>query len=152
MLQYAAHHRWVTLVIRNPLGLCCISHIGCGDHPPDFMILGQILCGAWPAPAREGRQGAEAAPVSSGITVPLSRTKNNLIRLLGVAEPAAHHCFFLRPPSSTPTESVGNQRTYPLVEDPLLKRRTRMYTRKYQSAYPFNPMLHPSLQMVLVEQ
>ena len=34
-----------------------------------------------------------------------------------------------------PNPRVGNQPTYPRVEDSLLKRRTRAYTRKYQRAY-----------------
>ena len=56
-------------VIRKPLILCYISHIGGGEHPPN--VTGKISCGAWPAPAREGCQGAEAAPCERGITVPL---------------------------------------------------------------------------------
>ena len=48
-------------------------HIRCGGggHPPNPTILGKTLCKALLAPAREGRQGAEAALVSRGTTVPL---------------------------------------------------------------------------------
>ena len=46
--------------------------------------------------------------------------------------------FFLNPPSSPPNQWVGAQPTYPQVEDSLLKRRTRMNTRKYQPVYSFS--------------
>ena len=39
-------------------------------------VVGKTLCGAVPAPAWEGRQGAEAALVSRGTTVPLLRRNN----------------------------------------------------------------------------
>jgi hypothetical protein len=56
--------------------LCHISHVRCGGHPPDFMVVRKILCETPPAPAWEGRQGAQAAPAGKGTTVPLSPTEN----------------------------------------------------------------------------
>ena len=46
--------------------------------------------------------------------------------------------FFFPPPSSPPTQRVGTQPLYPQVEESLLKRRTRVYTQKYQPAYSFS--------------
>ena len=67
----------VPLVIRNPLALCHVSHTICGGkHPPNFTVMGMTECEALPAPAWDGRQGAEAALVSRGTTVPLSPTEN----------------------------------------------------------------------------
>ena len=45
---------------------------------------------------------------------------------------------FLSPPSSPPTQRMGNQPSYPQVEESLLKRRTRTCTRKYQPACSFS--------------
>ena len=44
--------------------------------PPDFSVLGVTDREALPAPAWEGRRGAEAALVSGGTTVPLSPVTN----------------------------------------------------------------------------
>ena len=52
--------------IQKPRGLVLQFQIRCCGHPPTFTVLGKLLCEASPAPVREGRHGAEAAPVSSG--------------------------------------------------------------------------------------
>ena len=39
-------------MIWNPLALCYISHISGGEHPPNFTILGKMLCVVWSMPAR----------------------------------------------------------------------------------------------------
>ena len=55
----------------HPVPFVALSHIGCGgEHPPNFTVKGKTSCAARSASAWEGRQGAEAAPASSG-TVPL---------------------------------------------------------------------------------
>ena len=62
--------------------LCLVSlpaplpPISGSEHPPNFTALRKTLCEAWPTPTWEGRQGAEAALVSSGTTFPLSPTEN----------------------------------------------------------------------------
>ena len=86
-----------------PPPVLCYSHISGGEHLPNSAVLGKTLCVAWPAAAWEGRQGAEAALVGSGTTVPLSPSKIDFLRLLGVAKQAAHLSqFLLNPPSSPP--------------------------------------------------
>ena len=90
-----------------------------------------MLALAW-----EGCQGAEAALVSSRTTVPLSLCKNNFPPSCSVAQQAALLLQLLNPPSSPPTQQVGNQPTNPEVEDSLLKRRKR--TPKYHLAYSFS--------------
>ena len=87
------------VVIRNPLALCLMSHIDGGEHPPNFTVLGKTLCGALPAPAREGHPGAAAALVSSGTTTPLSRSKNTSPMLLGSPSGCPLFAVFLSPPS-----------------------------------------------------
>ena len=72
MPEHAAHHRRVTL--GEPLALAYISHIRCGEHPPNFNVLGKTLCGA--CRHRRGR-GASAVLVRSGTIVPLLRSQNN---------------------------------------------------------------------------
>ena len=52
------------------MALCYISHIGGGEHPPNVTVL------ASPAPAWEGRRGADTAVVRSGTSVARSPTKN----------------------------------------------------------------------------
>ena len=66
------------LAIRNALALCCIFHISGGEHPTKSTVLAKVLCepSPAPAPAWEGCQGAEAALVSRGTTVPLSTIEN----------------------------------------------------------------------------
>ena len=44
----------------------------------------------------------------------------------------------LTPPLSPPTQRMGNQHAYPQMDDSLLKRGARTYTRKYQPAYSFS--------------
>ena len=56
----------------DPRPLCSIFHIGGAEHPPRSTVLGNMLCAASPAPAWEGRQGAEAALVSRGASVPVA--------------------------------------------------------------------------------
>ena len=81
------------------------SHFGVGEHPPNFTALGKALGGASPAPpAREGRQGAEAAK-----SVPLSRSKNNFSLGCLAAQQAANLTQFLNSPSLTPIQRVGNE-------------------------------------------
>ena len=63
------------LVIRNLLDLCYFEHRCGGEHPPNVTVLGKTWYEALLAPAREGRQGTKAAPVSRGTTVPLSPPK-----------------------------------------------------------------------------
>ena len=74
-----------TLLIQSPLVPC---HIGGGGHPPNFTVSGNHFApaparealrrgrhaGAGGTPAREARQGADAATVSRGSAVPLSLT------------------------------------------------------------------------------
>ena len=50
------------------------SHIRCGAHPPNFMVIETTKCAASPASVSGGRHGAEAALVRRGTTVPLSPT------------------------------------------------------------------------------
>ena len=89
-----------------------------------------------PALAWEGRQGAAAARVSSRTTVPLSRSKNEFPpQLLGSPTGGPPLAAFLNPPSSFPTQQMGNQPTYPQVQDSLLKRRSHTFSCKYQAAY-----------------
>ena len=51
------------------------SHIGGGEHPPNFFASYEDFVQSMLALAWEGCQGAEAAPVRRGTTVPLSPTK-----------------------------------------------------------------------------
>ena len=111
------------------------------------------MCDALPAPAwgGGGGHGAAAALVSGGTAVPPSHRKMNFPRLLGVAGHAAQLFPFLvavslSPPSSTPTQWVGTEPTHPRVEDSLLKRRPRTYTRMDRPAYSFG--LYASYHLV----
>ena len=66
--------------------------------PANFTVMEMTLCEASPAPAWEGRQGAEAAPVRRGTTVPLSETEiafpkwrgTNNVNLLNTQNRCAH--------------------------------------------------------------
>ena len=92
-----------------PNSPCFISHIGCGgEHPPDFTAMGLTECEAMPAPAWEGRQGAEATLVSRGTTVPLS------------------------PANTTFPPSGSRQATHTTS---FLTSQTSAYTRKYQPVH-----------------
>ena len=96
-------------MIRNPLGLCHISHISGGKHPPIFTALGKTLCGACRC-RMEVRQGADAE---------LSYSYRVKITMPSWVQPSGlpTSCSFLNPPSSPPTQWVHNQPTYPPVED-----------------------------------
>ena len=98
---------------------CCTV---CGLPP----VLGTILCDASPAPEWEGRRGA-AAPVVS------SRTKVSPSHTYRERPPAVRY------PTPEPTGWPPNPPS-PRVEDSPLKRRTRVYTRKYPPACPLS---HP---------
>ena len=63
-------------MICKPLALCHISHIGAGEHPPNFAVMRLTDCEACRRWRRKGRQGAEAAHLSRGATVPLSPATN----------------------------------------------------------------------------
>ena len=64
-----------------PYYICHLIRVG--DHPPNFTVLGMTECEASPAPAWDGHQGAEAARVTRGATVPLSPITNTLPHRLG---------------------------------------------------------------------
>ena len=61
------------------------AHIGGGEHPIYFTILGETGCEALPVTTWGGRRGAAAAPVSRGTTVPLLPTENTFPRWLGTS-------------------------------------------------------------------
>ena len=84
------------------------------------------------------QKGGAPLPPPARLLRPLSSRKIHFPQLSGVAEQAAHlsQVFFLNVPSPLPPQWVGTQPTYPQVEDSLLKRRTRTFTR-YQAAHSF---------------
>ena len=77
-------------------------------HPPPITFpLGKAFVRSVPAPAWEGRQGAEAAVVSSGTTVQLSPRKMNCPWVSGIAEQAAHLPQFVEPALFIPNPMDG---------------------------------------------
>ena len=104
MPQCAAHHQWET-VGATP-GPCVTVPASVGGSA--LTVLGKTLGGALPASAREGRQGAEAAFVSSRTTVPLSQNTST------------------PPPQRRGTGDVN---------DLFVQTQTRAYIRRHQAAH-----------------
>ena len=75
---------------------------------PDFTVLGETPREALPAPAREGRRGAEAAPVCRGTTAPLSFPKRTFPLGLG----ASHANSSCLKPKAVCTSGSANRHTY----------------------------------------
>ena len=86
--RWVTHHRWVALGDPEPPGPCVTFRTSfLMRHPPNFTFMGMTECEAWPAPAWEGPQGAAAALVSRGTTVPLSSPiENTFPRWLGAGD------------------------------------------------------------------
>ena len=78
----------------------------------------------------KGHGSALPSPIQ---TVPLSPGKNKFPVAVGVSRACSLPLvFFLTPPPSPLTQQVDNQPPRPCVEDSLLKRRARVFTRKCQ--------------------
>ena len=95
------------------MGLLSLAHTH--TPQPNQTFHPKTLCGAWPPAAWQGRQGAEAALVSSGTTVPSDTGKAMPPRLFGSPAGCPRLAVFLNPPSRPPTQCVGTPPTHPQV-------------------------------------
>ena len=113
------------------------SHASGGEQPPGFIVLG--MCGTR-APAWEGRQGAEAAPVNRGPTAPLQPAKSTFPRWPGTSDAdsflpnAPNQCVHPEVPTTTLTQPPWQTPPAPLHEGTLALR-----ARARQSFPLFSP-------------
>ena len=119
------HSPFTSMLHSLPVSPCC--------RFPCFVNL-KFFATFCPAPTCS-LHGAPPQRVSSRTPAPLSSGKKISPWLLGVAERAPHLLQFFGPAPFTPNPTGVQPTPHPRVQDSLLRRRTRTYTRKYQPAY-----------------